>query len=42
MEAVICGAGIAGLSLAQRLITIGWDVVVLSIMRPDLELALRE
>ncbi|HWM05934.1 MAG TPA: FAD-dependent monooxygenase [Actinophytocola sp.] len=29
MKAVICGAGIAGLSLAQRLTTIGWDVVVI-------------
>ncbi|MGH3834648.1 MAG: FAD-dependent monooxygenase [Pseudonocardiaceae bacterium] len=29
MKAVICGAGIAGLSLAQRLNTIGWDVVVI-------------
>jgi 2-polyprenyl-6-methoxyphenol hydroxylase-like FAD-dependent oxidoreductase len=29
MKAVICGAGIAGLSLAQRLSTIGWDVVVI-------------
>jgi 2-polyprenyl-6-methoxyphenol hydroxylase-like FAD-dependent oxidoreductase len=29
MKAVICGAGIAGLSLAQRLTTIGWDVVII-------------
>ncbi|MCA2222799.1 FAD-dependent monooxygenase [Nonomuraea aurantiaca] len=29
MKAVICGAGIGGLALAQRLDTIGWDVVVL-------------
>src|ERR687893_37672 len=29
MKVVICGAGIAGLSLAQRLSTIGWDVVVI-------------
>lgn len=29
MRIVICGAGIAGLSLAQRLGTLGWDVVVL-------------
>lgn len=29
MRAVICGAGIAGLSLAQRLKTMGWDVVVI-------------
>jgi 2-polyprenyl-6-methoxyphenol hydroxylase-like FAD-dependent oxidoreductase len=29
MKAVVCGAGIAGLSLAQRLTTIGWDVVVI-------------
>ena len=29
MKAVICGAGIAGLSLAQRLTNIGWDVVVI-------------
>ncbi|MGH3776045.1 MAG: FAD-dependent monooxygenase [Pseudonocardiaceae bacterium] len=29
MKAVICGAGIAGLSLAQRLTTIGADVVVI-------------
>ncbi|MQA88146.1 MAG: FAD-dependent oxidoreductase [Streptosporangiales bacterium] len=28
MRAVICGAGIAGLSLAQRLNTLDWDVVV--------------
>ncbi|WP_046470999.1 FAD-dependent monooxygenase [Allosalinactinospora lopnorensis] len=28
MKAVICGAGIAGLALAQRLDTLGWDVVV--------------
>lgn len=28
MKAVICGAGIAGLALAQRLTTIGWEVVV--------------
>lgn len=29
MRAVICGAGIAGLALAERLDTHGWDVVVL-------------
>lgn len=29
MKAIICGAGIAGLSLAQRLTTLGWDVVVI-------------
>ncbi|MFG3116747.1 FAD-dependent monooxygenase [Streptomyces sp. NPDC048197] len=29
MKAVICGAGIAGLALAQRLDTFGWEVVVL-------------
>ncbi|MEU7740079.1 FAD-dependent monooxygenase [Nonomuraea sp. NPDC049158] len=29
MKAVICGAGIGGLALAQRLDAIGWDVVVL-------------
>lgn len=29
MKAIICGAGIAGLSLAQRLSSIGWDVVVI-------------
>ncbi|MEU5304315.1 FAD-dependent monooxygenase [Streptomyces noursei] len=29
MKVVICGAGIAGLALAQRLDTLGWDVVVL-------------
>lgn len=29
MRAVICGAGIAGLALAQRLDAIGWEVVVL-------------
>ncbi|HVE96559.1 MAG TPA: FAD-dependent oxidoreductase [Pseudonocardiaceae bacterium] len=29
MKAVICGAGIAGLSLAQRLSSIGWDVAVI-------------
>jgi 2-polyprenyl-6-methoxyphenol hydroxylase-like FAD-dependent oxidoreductase len=29
MKAVICGAGIAGLALAQRLSTLGWEVVVL-------------
>ncbi|MEE1930192.1 FAD-dependent oxidoreductase [Streptomyces sp. TRM 70351] len=29
MKAVICGAGIAGLACAQRLDTLGWDVVVL-------------
>lgn len=28
MQAVICGAGIAGLALAQRLDLLGWDVVV--------------
>ncbi|MBA8822739.1 2-polyprenyl-6-methoxyphenol hydroxylase-like FAD-dependent oxidoreductase [Saccharopolyspora lacisalsi] len=28
MKAVICGAGIAGLALAQRLRTLDWDVVV--------------
>lgn len=28
MKAVISGAGIAGLSLAQRLTTLGWDVVL--------------
>lgn len=28
MKAVICGAGIAGLALAQRLLCHGWDVVV--------------
>lgn len=29
MRAVICGAGIAGLALAQRLTVSGWDVVVI-------------
>lgn len=29
MRAIICGAGIAGLSLAQRLATQDWDVVVI-------------
>ncbi|MGH3923505.1 MAG: FAD-dependent oxidoreductase [Pseudonocardiaceae bacterium] len=29
MKIVICGAGIAGLALAHRLGTLGWDVVVL-------------
>ncbi|GAB2925695.1 FAD-dependent monooxygenase [Micromonospora polyrhachis] len=29
MRAVVCGAGIAGLALAQRLDATGWDVVVL-------------
>ncbi|MEU5541501.1 FAD-dependent monooxygenase [Streptomyces sioyaensis] len=29
MKAVICGAGIAGLALAQRLDALGWEVVVL-------------
>lgn len=29
MKVVICGAGIAGLSLAQRLSSIGWDVAVI-------------
>ncbi len=29
MKAVVCGAGIAGLASAQRLATLGWDVVVL-------------
>ncbi|HEY4018954.1 MAG TPA: FAD-dependent monooxygenase [Pseudonocardiaceae bacterium] len=29
MKVVICGAGLAGLTLAQRLDTLGWDVVVL-------------
>ncbi|MFY1636296.1 FAD-dependent monooxygenase [Solwaraspora sp. WMMB335] len=29
MKAVICGAGIAGLALAQRLDTLGWTVTVL-------------
>lgn len=29
MKVVICGAGLAGLALAQRLDTLGWDVVVL-------------
>jgi 2-polyprenyl-6-methoxyphenol hydroxylase-like FAD-dependent oxidoreductase len=29
MKAVICGAGIAGLALAHRLATLGWEVVVL-------------
>lgn len=29
MKAVICGAGIAGLALAQRLSTMDWEVVVL-------------
>ena len=29
MKVVICGAGIAGLALAQRLDVLGWDVVVL-------------
>src|SRR5579859_1535962 len=29
MRVVICGAGIAGLSLAQRLKTRGWEVVVI-------------
>lgn len=28
MRAVVCGAGIAGLALAQRLLTHGWEVVV--------------
>ncbi|MQA24504.1 MAG: FAD-dependent oxidoreductase [Micromonosporaceae bacterium] len=31
MKAVICGAGIAGLALAQRLDSIGWDVVVVEL-----------
>jgi len=29
VKAVICGAGLTGLALAQRLGTLGWDVVVL-------------
>jgi 2-polyprenyl-6-methoxyphenol hydroxylase-like FAD-dependent oxidoreductase len=29
MKAVICGAGIAGLALAHRLSTLGWEIVVL-------------
>jgi 2-polyprenyl-6-methoxyphenol hydroxylase-like FAD-dependent oxidoreductase len=29
MKAAICGAGIAGITLAHRLATLGWDVVVL-------------
>lgn len=29
MRAVICGAGIAGLALAQRLASYGWDVTVI-------------
>ncbi len=29
MKAIICGAGIAGLSLAQRLTALHWDVVVI-------------
>jgi 2-polyprenyl-6-methoxyphenol hydroxylase-like FAD-dependent oxidoreductase len=29
MRVVICGAGIAGLALAQRLDAFGWKVVVL-------------
>lgn len=29
MKAVICGAGIAGLALAQRLLTSGWEVAVI-------------
>jgi 2-polyprenyl-6-methoxyphenol hydroxylase-like FAD-dependent oxidoreductase len=29
MKVAICGAGIAGLALAQRLSSVGWDVVVL-------------
>ena len=29
MRALVCGAGIAGLALAQRLVTHGWDVTVL-------------
>jgi 2-polyprenyl-6-methoxyphenol hydroxylase-like FAD-dependent oxidoreductase len=29
MRVVICGAGIAGLALAQRLDAFGWEVVVL-------------
>jgi len=29
MKVVICGAGIAGLALAQQLDAFGWDVVVL-------------
>lgn len=29
MKVVICGAGIAGLTLAHRMTTLGWDVVVL-------------
>lgn len=29
MKALICGAGIAGLSLAQRLVAIGWNVTVI-------------
>ncbi|MGH3929558.1 MAG: FAD-dependent oxidoreductase, partial [Pseudonocardiaceae bacterium] len=29
MKVVICGAGIAGLALAQRLDALGWDVIVL-------------
>ncbi|MCX2971725.1 MULTISPECIES: FAD-dependent monooxygenase [Streptomyces] len=29
MKAVVCGAGIAGLALAQRLDALGWEVVVL-------------
>jgi 2-polyprenyl-6-methoxyphenol hydroxylase-like FAD-dependent oxidoreductase len=29
MKTVICGAGIGGLALAQRLSSVGWDVVAL-------------
>lgn len=29
MKAVVCGAGITGLAVAQRLSTLGWEVVVL-------------
>lgn len=29
MRAIICGAGIAGLSLAQRLLTLHWDIVII-------------
>jgi 2-polyprenyl-6-methoxyphenol hydroxylase-like FAD-dependent oxidoreductase len=29
MKAVVCGAGIAGLAVAQRLAVLGWEVVVL-------------
>lgn len=29
MKALICGAGIAGLALANRLATLGWDVVLI-------------